>query len=82
MVTNKLYNKMTYKEDMCFHKEDMCVLLSVNIRYQSTLCIIIHEELGAIECLNSWHVLTLSPFQFHKNEYFEIHVFLICHFVL
>ena len=59
---------MTYKEDMCFHKEDMCVLLSVNIRYQSTLCIIIHEELGAIECLNSWHVLTLSPFQFHKNK--------------
>ena len=34
MVTNKLYNKMTYKEDMCFHKEDMCVLLSVNIRYR------------------------------------------------
>jgi len=42
----------------------------------------IHGEPGAIDRLNLKYALALLPYQFHEGKYSEIHVFLVCHFVL
>jgi hypothetical protein len=67
------------------------VLLSVNLWYRSTGVMyrrfplaheIIYGEFGAIERLSLKYALTPLPCQSHRDKWFEIHVFFVCHFVL
>jgi hypothetical protein len=40
---------------------------------------LIHGEFSTIESLDA---LTLLPCQSHRDKYFKIHAFFVCHFVL
>jgi hypothetical protein len=68
-VTLKIINRQVFPLDFMYRR----FLLTHEV---------IHGEFGAIKCLNLTYALALLPCQSHRDKWFKIYVFFVCHFVL